>query len=948
MQLFDHPYSEFLPRVLKPNRYTGREHGAVRKDWSAVEARVCLAFPDIYDIGMSHLGYRILYKILNDDPRILAERCYTPWLDMLAELEARGLPLASLESARPLREFDVVGFSLQFELTYTNILLMLDRGGIPLRASDRGETDPLVIAGGPVATHPEPIAPFLDAILIGDGEEATKEMTLSWTEGKKLGLSRRERLLRLASITGVYVPSLYETALEPETGAFVVSRPSDPRVPFPVERRLVPNLDDFPFPDEFPVGGPEAIFDRMSIEVARGCTEGCRFCQAGMIYRPVRERDPETVVATVLRALEKSGQDEVSLTALSTADVSCISPLIKKLVEKTAPERVSLSVASLRAYGLAEDLLDDMKRVRASGLTFAPEAGTQRMRDVINKNVTEEQLLETAERVFSRGFDKMKLYFILGLPTETDEDVLGIASVGQNAYRVGRRVGARPTVTVSVSVHVPKPHTPFQWAAMDPVEEVVRKQNLLRDALRRQKGITLRVHDSKTSELEGVLARGDRRIADVIERAYRAGARYDSWSEHFKKDVWLEAFAHFSIDPNGFLGTIPLSARLPWSHIDVGLEDGFLAREYQKALASRLSPPCGKARGAFVHPTNVADAVSDKRKLVCYDCGIACDLTRMREHRTHMLEKMGALEPTIVRLPLVGDQAGDPPVVDAPEKKSKRTLNPELARPERAGREERFRLAFEKTGAQALLGHLDFIRELPRVIRRAGVRTAYTKGFHPKPDMSFGPALPLGTASLEEFLDIKLVDAPSEEEVLRGLARAASPGLRFTSVQRLSDSDPGLMKIIDEARYAVLLPRPVLERRGLLATFPELVRAFVERESATVVREVKGIKRNVDVKAGVLEFGLLGEDDAAAVSRAGIVGDLVGLAVKLRVDPAGSVRPSEVVAALLGDPEFPHLTVRLGLLGGGRSPLDLLTHRRPPRVVVAPSGPPEVEFAPEV
>ncbi|HMR10446.1 MAG TPA: TIGR03960 family B12-binding radical SAM protein, partial [Polyangiaceae bacterium] len=428
-QLFDHPYAKFLHQVSKPNRYTGAEHGVRRKDWGSVEARVCLAFPEIYDIGMSHLGYRILYKILNDDPRTLAERAYAPWIDMEQKLAEHGKLLCSLESGRPLCDFDVVGFSLQYELTYTTILNMLQLSGIPLRSQHRSDSDPLIVAGGPVATHAEPFAPFLDAILVGDGEEAATNIALTWTAGKRAGKSREARLLELAQIPGVYVPALYATEIDADTGLEVVTGPRlDERgiavdAPFPIQRALVENISDYPFPDDGPVGGPEAIFDRMSIEVARGCTEGCRFCQAGMIYRPVRERDPKEVIDTVLSALAKSGQDEVSLTALSTADVSCISPLIKELVEKTAPERVSLGVASLRAYGLGEDILDDMRKVRASGLTFAPEAGTQRMRDVINKNVTEEQLMETAERVFSRGFDKMKLYFICGLPTETEEDV---------------------------------------------------------------------------------------------------------------------------------------------------------------------------------------------------------------------------------------------------------------------------------------------------------------------------------------------------------------------------------------------------------------------------------------------------------------------------------------------------------------------------------------------
>lgn len=965
-QLFDHPYAAFLSEVTKPTRYTGSEHGAKRKAWDSVDARVCLAFPDIYDIGMSHLGYRILYKLLNDHPRILAERCYTPWLDMIGELKKRKLPLASLESVRALREFDVVGFSLQYELTYTNILLMLDLGGVPLRACERGEDDPLVIAGGPVATHAEPMAPFFDAILVGDGEEAATEMALSWVQAKREGLSRNERLRRLAQMAGVYVPHLYQTELEPKTGFFVVARPQDPSIPFPVERRLVPDINAYPFPDDFPVGGPEAIFDRMSIEVARGCTEGCRFCQAGMIYRPVRERDPEQILATVESALKKSGQDEVSLTALSTADVSCISPLIKRLVEKTAPERVSLSVASLRAYGLAEELLDDMRKVRTSGLTFAPEAGTQRMRDVINKNVTEAQLMETAERVFSRGFDKMKLYFIIGLPTEEDEDVLGIAEVGKNALAIGQRIGKRAKVTVSVSVHVPKPHTPFQWCKMDDLQEVQRKQYMLRDALRRHKAIGLRLHDSTTSELEGVLARGDRRMADVIERAYKQGAFFDSWDDQFNKDVWMEAFAHFGIDTAPFLSTIPLDARLPWDHIDVGLEEGFLAREYRKALQSRLSPPCGKAKGMFIHHTNVEEASQDTRKLVCYDCGIACDLTRMRDERVGFLQKMGAAspgqratlpiygqgnakqtEPLIAELapPFEPQRAVEPdPMVEpdptisaeplAPVKKPKKP-RPEQYRPPRSGSAPvRVRLSYQKTGPSALLGHLDFIRELPRVIRRAGVRTAYTEGFHPKPDMSFGPALALGVASLQECIDIKLIDPPPAAVLVQALNQAASAGLYFTQAEFLGAQDPGLSKIVDAARFVIGFSAGALDasagrdEQAARALIAQKLAHFHDSVSVSVERDVKGIKRRIDIKAGILSIAAGGGEEFAALLRAGVVGVDACFSVTISLGQSGSVRPREIVDAIVGK-DTPYIAVRAALLAKGNSPLDLPAHVRP-------------------
>jgi len=948
VELDRHPYARFLARVAKPNRYTGVEHGSVHKDWGSVDARVCLAFPDIYDIGMSHLGFRILYRLLNDDERTLAERCYTPWVDLQAELRAHGQLLVSLENARPLCDFDVVGFSLQYELTYTNILTMLDLGGIPLRSEHRGDDDPLIVAGGPVATHMEPMAIFLDAVLIGDGEEAAKEIALSWVHGKRQGLSRRERLEKLAEIRGVYVPSLYAVKEDAETGFQVVDRALHPSAPLPVERRLVADINQFPFPSNGPVGGPEAIFDRMSIEVARGCTEGCRFCQAGMIYRPVRERDPQAVVDTVIEALERTGQDEVSLTALSTADVSCISPLIKTLVEKTAPRRVSLSVASLRAYGLAEELLDDMRKVRAGGLTFAPEAGTQRMRDVINKNVTEEQLLETAERVFSRGFDRMKLYFILGLPTETDEDVLGIVNVGKNALGIGRRIGKRPKVTVSVSTHVPKPHTPFQWCAMDPPEDVAKKQALLRDAARSVSGLSLKVHDSTTSYLEGVFARGDRKLGVVIERAYLNGARFDSWEDQLNMDVWREAFQHFAVDTEPYLQTLPLSARLPWDHIDVGLEDGFLEREYRKAVQSRLSPPCGKAKGAFIHHTSVSDAESDRRRLVCYDCGVACDMTRMRTRRVDYLRKMGALEPPPPRvaLPVLGTPAETsapaPAAEPAPQLAEAEAAalvaaaeaapaiprvlrGPERHRPPQpAGKVVKYRLRYAKLGAAALLGHLDLIRELGRVIRRAGMQVHYSQGFHPKPSMSFGPALSLGVMSLDEYVDVKLVAPPEAPAVLERLNGAVAGGLRFLGAAPLVEGALAIGRVIVGASYLVTVADSVVRAHGGAAWFDEKVAAFLAAESLRIIRKTKGLGRPVDVRRAVARLAHASSDHAA-LAEAGILGDCHAIEFDLAISEQGGAKISEVMAGIFGVNDLPHLALRWRFLtsAGDATPLEL-------------------------
>ncbi|MDI3286720.1 TIGR03960 family B12-binding radical SAM protein [Polyangium sp. 15x6] len=932
-----HPYAAFLDRVEKPARYTGGEVGSVVKDWGSVEATVCLAFPDVYDIGMSHLGFKILYKLLNDDPRTLAERCYAPWKDVEAELRERNIPLVSLESKRKLRDFDVVGFSLQFELTYTNILLMLDLGGVPLRSSDRGEDDPLVIAGGPVATHPEPVSAFIDAVVIGDGEEKATEVALTWTRLKKAGVPRRERLATLAKLGAVYVPSLYRTEVDPETGFQLVKAPIEKGLPLPIERALV-DLDKYPFPAVSPTGGPEAIFDRVSIEIARGCTEGCRFCQAGMIYRPVRERDPEQVVNTVLEAVRASGNDEVSLTALSTADVSCISPLIKKVADKLAKERVSMSVSSLRAYGLEPDLLDELKRVRATGLTFAPEAGTQRMRDVVNKNVTEEQLLETAERIFSRGWDRMKLYSMIGLPTEEDADVAGIVEMGARTAGVGRKIGKKNVeVTVSVSTHVPKPHTPFQWAAMNTLGEVARKQDLLRQTVRNYRNVKLKTHGAEASVLEGIFARGDRSLCDVLERAYRNGARFDSWDDRLRLDVWEEAFAHFGTDRSRFLNTIPVTARLPWDHIDVGLEEGFLAREYRKALQNRLSPPCGKVAGTFVHHTNVEDAVADQRRLVCYDCGVACDMTQMRSERVDFLRRLGANK----RLPLITDAPMAAPAVEAPvdgeaDEAIEQAPAPVKKAPPMKGRGGfLYRIRFEKTGAMALLGHLDVVRELPRVFRRVGERMVYTKGFHPKPDMVFSPALSLGVASLDEYADVRLERAlePAEVASLVERMNTASPsGLRFRGAALLGPEDAAISRVIRGARYVLAFARSALvvppgqTAEEMLAS---ACRAAMAAPSLPIRREIEGIGKVVDVRKYLLSAEVGGAEARAALERAGLLGDLVTLDVFVEITGSGAAKSSEIAAVISGEGGVApaHRAIRLELFGGSAnarfSPLDL-------------------------
>lgn len=587
-----------LPHVEKPSRYTGGEWNAVIKDWNQVEVTFALAFPDVYDVGMGHLGYKILYSILNQGDDIAAERVYAPWLDMEEQMRQAGIPLFSLETKHALSEFDIVGFTLQYELSYTNILNMLDLGGIPLRSAERTESDPFVIAGGPCVYNPEPLAPFIDFFFVGEAEYAVVAIARMVKEWKKAGRRNRKDLLKqVAQLPGVYVPSFYRANYTPE-GFFAGLEPIEAGVPQVIQRQIVKDLDAAPFPDKFVVPFLDVVHDRVMVEVARGCTRGCRFCQAGMIYRPVRERSPETLQRQVQNLLKNTGYEEVSLTSLSTGDYTSISELIPCLMSQLEGTGVALSLPSLRVDSFSVHLADQIQKARKTGLTFAPEAGTQRLRNVINKNVTEENLMEAAEAAFSAGWDQIKLYFMIGLPTETDEDVLGIAELAHKVLQLGREIrgrvnkAGRVRVHVSVSSFVPKSHTPFQWEAQDSMDELLRKQELLRTALR-DRGIKFSWHDVRVSYLEAVFARGDRRVADALEAAFRRGCKFDAWSDCFAFDKWMEAFAEAGVDPD-FHGPRARGKEelLPWEFIDIGVSWQFLWLERQRAYRGMTTADC--------------------------------------------------------------------------------------------------------------------------------------------------------------------------------------------------------------------------------------------------------------------------------------------------------------------------------------------------------------------
>ena len=605
---------EMLQAVEKPARYTGGEWNAQPKDSAAVLCRIALAMADVYEVGMSNLGLKILYEILNRRDDIAAERVYAPWLDMEEEMRRRGISLFSLETFREVSSFDILGFSLQYELLITNTLNMLDLAGLPLHAAERTNEQPFVIGGGPCVYNTEPIADFFDFFVLGDGEEIVVEVCDALIAWKKEGRpdGRRGFLRRAARIPGVYVPSFYAPEYDAQ-GMFTGLRLLDEAASPQIYRRVVKDLDAAPFLEKPVVPYLGIVHDRLMLELFRGCTRGCRFCQAGMAYRPVRERRPETLESLARTLFDSTGYNEMSLTSLSSADYSCLSPLVDGLLAGTQGERVSFSLPSLRIDSFSVDIAERLQQVRKSGLTFAPEAGTQRLRDVINKNVTEDDLLHSVRTAFEQGWKAVKLYFMMGLPTETDEDIVGIAELAQKVVDCYKEVkGKRGVkVTVSVSCFVPKAYTPFQWFAQVPQEEFERRQRLLKESIR-DRAISFHYHDARASVLEGALSRGDRRLSAVIETAWRNGAKFDGWTDQFKDEVWKDAFCRCGIAPEFYSRrTRDLEEVLPWAHTSPGVSEDFLRREWQRAQEAALTHDCRRetCTGCGVCPELGCDVV---------------------------------------------------------------------------------------------------------------------------------------------------------------------------------------------------------------------------------------------------------------------------------------------------------------------------------------------------
>jgi radical SAM superfamily enzyme YgiQ (UPF0313 family) len=618
---------DILPRVSKPGRYTGGELNSIVKDHSTVDVKFAIAFPDAYEIGMSNLACSIIYHLINKRQDCVCERVYAPWPDMEREMRAVGLPLYTLETRTPLSDYDFIGFALSYELSYTNVLNMLDLGGIPVRSRDRdrlqpnGKPYPIIIAGGHCAFNPEPMAPFIDLFVIGEAEEVLQQLVTSFKRYRHL--SREELLLQLAQIPGCYVPRFYEPEYESEEARLarlesrglsaeeaerlgdtmphlLATRRLHPDVPAKVERVWVKDVDALEYPTKPIIPYIEVVHDRISLEVMRGCTRGCRFCQAGMITRPVREKSPEKLMQLAEELVKNTGHEDISLVSLSTADYSRVEEVVQSLIDKYAGSRVGVSLPSLRADRDCVKLVQEINKVRKTGLTFAPEAGSQRMRDVVNKGVTEKDLFAACETAFQNGWQRIKLYFMISLPTETDEDVLAIGELAHKCAEIARKNGVKnPTITIGVSAFVPKPFTPFQWHGQDSLEEIDRKQRMLKRSLK-DRAISYRPNEAASAQLEAVLSLGDRRVADAIELAWRRGQVFDAWDEYLDYERWKQAFADAGIDLRFYANRHKdYEETLPWDHIDCGVSKAYLRAEDKRARSAQLTADCHTAPCTF-------------------------------------------------------------------------------------------------------------------------------------------------------------------------------------------------------------------------------------------------------------------------------------------------------------------------------------------------------------
>ena len=719
-----------LSLFQKPSRYINTEVNSLRKEG---EIKVALAFPDIYDVGMSHLGLKILYKIINDLPYASAERAFHPWLDLEKEMRHKGILLSSLETERPLKGFDILGFSLQYELSYTTVLNMLYLAGIPIRSEHRAEGKwPLIIAGGPCTVNPMPMSPFIDAFLIGDAEEAIVEILDAYRIWKKEGDAKKESVLEaLSQIEGMYVPSLRTEH---------------------VKRRYIESLDSFPYPESPVVPYTQIVHDRVNIEVSRGCTMGCRFCQAGMIYRPLRERSPEKALSIAEKSLKNTGHEEVSFTSLSAGDYSCLLPLLKAFNSRFSGQKISLSLPSLRVAAVSQDVLKEIKSVRKTGFTIAPEAATGRLRNVINKDFTEEDYEQSLKMLFEEGWQKVKLYFMVGLPTETQEDIEAIPDMALKALKIAKKhTGRYVTINITLSPFVPKPHTPFQWYGQENIGSIKEKLDFLKNMLHRKK-LTAKAHNEEMSLLEAVFARGDEKISNLIEEAWSSGCMLDPWTESFDFNKWSGAMEKTGIDASAYAEkTYAKDEPLPWDIIDTGIKKEYLYKEYQKAISAEITTDCKKT---------------------CHVCGLECK------------EKM--------------QDTGY--MIHGKEIKNHESCIMNPASP------IRLRVEFSKTGKLKYLSHLELVTAITRAMRRIDIPLAYSAGFHPSPKVAFGPALGVGISGIKEYFDMEIKQPFDINYLLSELNSVLPEGLKLRDCALISAKEPSLSSFISRYEYEIICP----------------------------------------------------------------------------------------------------------------------------------------------